>query len=251
MSESHSNVLCRSQIKPDAGDVARISALEKDIASFTKELEKLQQRAGTIETDITTLERKILEVGGSRMLGQKSKVDGIKLHIDLANDEMTKAEIAKAKAEKDTVKLANAIKNNKATLEELQEELEGLNQQYEECTEYVEEIRAQVEVAQTAAENSKDDLEALKAQLDEKTEEIQAFRQKEVCHKVSLILPLRELMFFLRWHSSRNLLTSRRNLQRTLRLWNVGLKNMTSSDCRILSKSFFIMVICTGMLNHP
>ena len=119
------------------------------------------------------------------MLGQKSKVDGIKLHIDLANDEMTKAEIAKAKAEKDTVKLANAIKNNKATLEELQEELEGLNQQYEECTEYVEEIRAQVEVAQTAAENSKDDLEALKAQLDEKTEEIQAFRQKEVCHKVS------------------------------------------------------------------
>ncbi|KAK7695126.1 hypothetical protein QCA50_002316 [Cerrena zonata] len=176
----------KSQIKPDAGDVARITTLEKDIAASTKELDKLQQRTESIENDIKALEKKIMEVGGARMLSQKSKVDGIKLHIDLANDEITKAEIAKAKAEKDSAKLANTIKNNTASLEELQGELEDLNQQYEECATYVNEIRAQVEAAQSAAENSKEDLENLKAQLDEKTEEIQAFRQKEMELKQAL-----------------------------------------------------------------
>jgi len=107
-------------------------------------------------------------------------VDGIRLHINLANDEITKAEVAKAKAEKDSVKFDGAIEANKASLAEIEAELGDLNRQLDECVQYVTELRAQVEAAQAAAEHSKDDLESLKAELDTKTEEIQAFRQKEV-----------------------------------------------------------------------
>lgn len=46
--------------------------------------------------------------------------------------------------------------------------------------EYLEELRVQVEAAQVAAENSKDDLDKLKTQLETKREEIQEFRKKEV-----------------------------------------------------------------------
>jgi structural maintenance of chromosome 4 len=110
-------------------------------------------------------------------------VDGIRLHINLANDEITKAEVAKAKAEKDSVKFDGAIE---ASLAEVEAELGGLNRRLEECVQYVTELRAQVEAAQAAAEHSKDDLESLKAELDTKTEEIQAFRQKEVPAEFSL-----------------------------------------------------------------
>jgi structural maintenance of chromosome 4 len=143
-------------------------------------LESLQSRSGTIEEAIKALEKKILDIGGSRLLAQKSKVDGLKLHINLASEEITKAEVAKAKAEKDSVKLQNSIAGSRQALTEIETEIETLNESLQEVKDYVADIRAKVEAAQAEVENSKDDLENLKVELDEKTEEIQAFRAKEV-----------------------------------------------------------------------
>jgi structural maintenance of chromosome 4 len=182
---THVHTFFSSQSKPDAGDIARIKTLEANIARSTKELQDLQGKTGQIEEAIKALEKKILDIGGARLLTQKSKVDGIRLHINLANDEITKAEVAKAKAEKDIVKFEHSIQANMGSLKEVDGELEELNGQLEECAQYVDELRTKVAAAQGAAENSKDDLENLKAELDAKTEEIQAFRQKEVCSELS------------------------------------------------------------------
>ncbi|KAH9973203.1 RecF/RecN/SMC N terminal domain-containing protein [Lactifluus volemus] len=170
----------KMQSKPDAGDVSRIASLEREIVAAQTELESLQSQSGTIEEAIKALEKKILDIGGSRLLAQKSKVDGLKLHINLANDEITKAEVTKAKAEKDSVKLESTIAASQQGLEEVEAELEKLNDSLQEVKDYVADIRAKVEAAQAGVENSKDDLESLKVELDEKTEEIQAFRAKEV-----------------------------------------------------------------------
>ncbi|KAH9953375.1 hypothetical protein BC827DRAFT_1248888 [Russula dissimulans] len=169
-----------AQNKPDAGDLSRIASLEREIAAAERELESLQSRSGTIEEAIKALEKKILDIGGSRLLAQKSKVDGLKLHINLASDEITRAEVAKAKAEKDSVKLENSIAGHQQGLAEVEAELETLNESLQEVKDYVADIRAKVEAAQAEVENSKDDLENLKVELDQKTEEIQAFRAVEV-----------------------------------------------------------------------
>lgn len=160
--------------------MARIQALETEIANVTAEHDELSAKAGKIEDAIKELEKKILEIGGSRLLKQRSTVDGIKLHINLANDEITKAEVAKAKAEKDVVKHTSAIAGNAAAVAEADDEIKELERQLEEVNTYLEELKEKVEAAQTAAENSKDDLEALKTQLEAKRDEIQEFRKKEV-----------------------------------------------------------------------
>lgn len=170
----------RAQSKPDARDMSRISVLEGQMASYTRELDQLQEKSGSIESAIKDLEKKILDIGGSRLLKQKSTVDGIKLHINLANDEITKAEVAKAKAEKDVVKLAAAIESNTESVRDVDKELDQMTQQLTEVAEYLEELKEKVADAQTAAENSKDDLENLKGKLEAKREEIKAFREKEV-----------------------------------------------------------------------
>ncbi|TFK56417.1 hypothetical protein OE88DRAFT_1741296 [Heliocybe sulcata] len=170
----------KSQSKPDAGDLARISSLDKSIATTAEELEKLQKKSGSIEQAIKDLEKKILDVGGSRLLTQKSKVDGIKLHIQIASDEITKAEVAKAKAEKDSAKLENTMEHNTASLEEAEAELQDLVEQLAEVTQYVEELGSKVDAAKAAAENSKDDLDNLKTELDVKEDEIRGFREKEL-----------------------------------------------------------------------
>ncbi|KAJ7045435.1 hypothetical protein C8F04DRAFT_1173499 [Mycena alexandri] len=170
----------KSQNKPNTGDVARVAKLDVDIRKSEAELEELQEKASKIEHAIEELEKKILEIGGSKLLTQKSLVDGIKLHINLGNDEITKAEVAKAKAEKDLVKLAASIQANSGSLAEVDAELEELDGQIKELVEFIAGHQANVEEAQAAAENSKDDLEARKAALDKKEEEIQAFKQTEL-----------------------------------------------------------------------
>ena len=55
-----------------------------------------------------------------------------------------------------------------------------LNESLQEVKDYVADICVKVETVQAEVENSKDDLESLKVELDQKTEEIQAFRAVEV-----------------------------------------------------------------------
>ncbi|KAL5519615.1 SMC4 [Sanghuangporus vaninii] len=170
----------KSKSKPDEGDLARIVILDKEIASADAELEALKKKSGVVEKAIQDLEKKILEIGGSKLLSQKSKVDGIKLHINLAMDEITRAEVNKAKAEKDSERFAKAIETHTAALQEVDQELEELNAKLKEVNEFVTETQSKVDKAQAAADNAKDDLESLKAELDEKTEQIQQFRQREM-----------------------------------------------------------------------
>jgi len=173
----------RSQSKPDAKDVSRISALEEEIASSTAELEELQSKSAKISKAIKDLEQKILDIGGSRLLTQKSKVDGIKLHINTANGEITEADVAKAKAEKDSAKLNSSIETSKPSLEEVETELTRLNDKLETLEAYLVELGVGVETAQAAAENSREDLATCKAELDAKDQEIESFRQNEVCRR--------------------------------------------------------------------
>lgn len=176
-----------SQNKPNTGDLARISALETEISASQVALDKLQGKTAQIEQDIKDLEKKILDIGGSKLLTQKSKVDGIRLHISLANDEMTKAEMSKKKSEKDTVKLDNNLTTNKADLEVVEAELVELVKTVEELNAYVSDLKEEVENAQTAEENSKEELKKLKKGLDEQEECIAEFRKREVIDQSSLV----------------------------------------------------------------
>ncbi len=174
-----------SQNKPNAGDLACISKLETEIAASQNDLNKLQEKSKRIEQDIKDLENKFLEIGGSKLPTQKSKVNGIRVRIDIANDKITKAEVAKNKAEKEARKLQGTLATNATTSEELNSEMQQLYERLGELANEVAQLREKVEAAQAAAENSKEDLENLKTELDEKEEEISGFRQREVCFFLS------------------------------------------------------------------
>jgi len=163
-----------------ASDKSRVSALDATIETATGELEDIRERAKAIEAEIKALEKKILDIGGARLLTQKSKVDGLKLHINLANDEITKAEVAKAKAEKDVVKLAKSIQTNKDALSEAEADLGELDLEMTQCTQAVEEFKDKVNGAKNQEENSKTVLDEVKSELDDMSEKIRGFKKKEV-----------------------------------------------------------------------
>jgi structural maintenance of chromosome 4 len=170
----------RAQNKPDTGYLARIDELNEEADKAATALDKLQTKSDTISASIKELEQKILQIGGSKLLAQKSKVDGIRLHIKLANDELTKAEVAKAKAEKDITKLATSIGSSTETIEEVEQDLAKLVSELEEANKYVRAVKKTVEQAQNKVEEAKQDMDNIKEELDEKNEQIEEYRQKEV-----------------------------------------------------------------------
>jgi structural maintenance of chromosome 4 len=173
-------LFCSALTKPDAADIARQKRLQQDIEKANSALEDLRGNAEEITADIKALEQKILDIGGTRLLKQKSTVDGLRLRIKLANDEITKAEVIETKATKDVAKYEEAIESSTAALEEVEQELEQIEENLSECRDYLSQLRQQVKKAQAAADSEKEDLDSLTAQLEEKTAEIQEFRQKEV-----------------------------------------------------------------------
>lgn len=158
-----------------------MSTLDDKISSCEIELEELKKRATTVRNAIDALQDKIKEIGGAKLMAQRSKVDSLRTFIGIANTEITNAEVTKEKAAKDAKKHASAIESNNGVLEDAQTEADRLNEDFEELQSYVARAKEVMEDAKAAEENSKEDLEQLKQELDEKTETIQAFRKKEVC----------------------------------------------------------------------
>lgn len=171
----------RTNSKPDKEDVARISTLEKNITVFEEALEGLKEKAGEIEAALREVEEKIMKIGGSKLMAQKSKVEGLRTHINLTNDAITTAEVAKAKAEKDVVKHTHTINSDATALEQAEEDLAGFDKDLADLKEYMQTLKENVEEAETAEENQRENLVNEKAELDSKAEEVEAFRQTEVC----------------------------------------------------------------------
>lgn len=170
----------RSQNKPDAGDEKRIKQLDADIASLTKEANKLREKSSGINDEIKQLKEKILEVGGVQFRAAQSKYMTTKGLLDLANDAITKAEVGQAKAQHDVEKFQKAIKSNTAKIEDVETELETVEAELKEAMDILAKVRASVEEAQDKGDQVKENLAESKAKLDEATAEINTFRKQQM-----------------------------------------------------------------------
>lgn len=166
--------------QPQGEDVKRIQALDGEIKKLTDDLWKLEEKRDRIQGEIKVLQDKILEVGGVRLRSQQVKVEGIKEMSDHTNDQLTKAEVGRAKAERDMVKLDKAIKVNTIALEEIEEELAALEKNIRGNAAGLEHIRTQLDQAKDVLDERSLDLAEIKKILDEKLAHMNKFRAREV-----------------------------------------------------------------------
>lgn len=170
----------RSQSKPDASDEKRIKVLDSDISTLEKEVGKLRSKASVIQDQIKELQAKILEIGGVKLRAMQSKVANTKGMIDLAGENIVKAEVAQAKAQRDAEKLDKTIANNTTVLEQLQSECEVVEADLASCQADLETITTKVQEAQDGMEDVHETLAEAKQELDEKLSYINTFRSLQV-----------------------------------------------------------------------
>jgi structural maintenance of chromosome 4 len=100
--------------------------------------------------------------------------------IDHTTDRLTKAEVGRTKAEKDSAKLEKALSSEKLTLETLDDELAELDHSMKENAAASELVRKEVEKATEVLVDKKEELAEMKGVLDEKLAIISRFRAREV-----------------------------------------------------------------------
>ncbi|VDC03390.1 unnamed protein product [Peniophora sp. CBMAI 1063] len=172
--------------KPDAGDQKWIIELEKEHAQLLSSLDKLRSKSGAIEAEIEALNEKVKAAEGSKLLMQRSKVDSIKKYIDIATQEVTKAEVGLDKAKKDVKRLSSAARGHDQAIKDAKVEVEDLAEASEEVREKVVACEEALRDASEWPDGIQDELHGLKRDFGEKTEALLAFRKREEKYKQKL-----------------------------------------------------------------
>lgn len=170
----------QAESQPSQSNGKRIAELEKLIAKLEKEVEKLQSETAGLEGEIKALQDKIMEVGGVQLRSQKAKVDGLKEQIDHRMEELSAAEVAKAKSAKQLTKHEKALNDALKELEKIEKDVAKVDEDVRSHANSTAGSRKEAEEAQQALELKKEELQALKTELDEQTAELNETRGIEI-----------------------------------------------------------------------
>lgn len=92
-------------------------------------MQELKDKTAEIEETIRSLQEDIMEAGGMDLRLQKIVVDDVRKRIDNLNNKITKAMVAKAKAEKDVAKLESSIRKTEKDSSKIEEDLKELEEE--------------------------------------------------------------------------------------------------------------------------
>lgn len=169
-----------SSKQPATSDAGRVKSLESNIATLEREVQKLTSSTSDIEAEISALQDKIMEIGGVKLRGQKAKVDSLKEQMKTLTEEISGAEVNKAKSEQQKKKNEKALHDALKEINALADESETLETEAAKQNKDTAELRRQAEEAQEEIDIKRDELNTLKQELDAKIAELNETRSVEL-----------------------------------------------------------------------
>lgn len=137
----------KAQAKPSPQDVKRHDEIQTEIDQIEEEMNELKEKTVEIEEKIKSLQEEIMDAGGMDLRLQKIVVDDVRKRIDNLNSKITKSMVAKAKAEKDVVRLESSIKKTEKECENIDKNLKEMEEEYKEKAKEVQKVMKEVEEA--------------------------------------------------------------------------------------------------------
>ena len=134
--------------QPKSSDAGRVKSLEATMAGLETDIEKLLASTSGIEAEIAILQDKIMEVGGVKLRGQKAKVDSLKDQIKEISQQISAAEVDKAKSEQQKKKNERALHDALKEMNALAGESEALENEARQQNKDTSALRQQAEEAQ-------------------------------------------------------------------------------------------------------
>ncbi|KAJ3107536.1 hypothetical protein HDU97_003841 [Phlyctochytrium planicorne] len=160
-------------------EIARMEQLKKTIVAEMEQLSQLEDSSKTIEKKIAQLQDKILEAGGVRLRGQKSKVDGILQQIELCDERLISLQVEKTTKEKSIAKLSSGLINKERELSDIDAELLEVRNKLTKVAEDDFNMKKELQKIKQDMDRQEKLLDASKKKQEEMSEAIGAFKALE------------------------------------------------------------------------
>jgi chromosome segregation ATPase len=181
----------RGQCSLSAGDAVKLAELNKNVRKRKTEMGSCALQASKLETEVSKIQKAILDAGGAKLKKQQGKCDKIlsdinettkeintaKVLISSSEKAVTKAKKAKETAEEDFEKSKTQLEEKKGLFKALEEEAFGVMQAFEEVKEIESEKKKALKEVSTECDALK------KSQTQIKCKEVDISAKLESCEK--------------------------------------------------------------------
>ncbi|KAI9257368.1 hypothetical protein BDA99DRAFT_441174 [Phascolomyces articulosus] len=176
----HRRDTLKTQMEPKPEDVERYGEIGEEIENLEEEMAELEEKPKDIDEQIESLQEDIMDAGGMDLRLQKIVVDDVNKRIENLNTKITKAMVAKAKAEKDVIKLESTIAKYEQEDGKIEEDLKKLEAESAVKTKEAAEITKEIDDLTKSMEEKQKEIDDFKNSLDQKNKEINELRKSEI-----------------------------------------------------------------------
>jgi len=145
-----------------------------------KELNEIKKQSSKIELEVQELQKKIMEVGGTRLRVQKSKVDSLTEQIDNSNKEITKLKVKIKTGEKEIKKATSVVEETQKQLEQAQQNLADTNDEFKKGEEQAIKVNEAYKETEILLEEKVKELRVIQKGFEKLKKIVDKFRSVEV-----------------------------------------------------------------------
>ena len=124
-----------TETKLTAAELAEIDKLQQRLTTIDREIETASPQLGTLRIDVAALQRKILDVGGSKLSRAQAKVDILTKQFETLSATLSTKEVEEANLRKQAAKAAAARAKSEEDCNKAQQKLTALLKEQEEMEE--------------------------------------------------------------------------------------------------------------------
>lgn len=178
--------ICKTLIAENE-NLNTVEKYDKEIEKNEEELKKLNEaydglRAdmADLESQIKSLEEKVMEAGGVELKIQNSKVDSTKQKIEILNQKTAGDRLAIRKLENEINRCTKVIEQSTIDLEGTNEDFAKITEEQKKRKSALEELNVQIEGLEKDKIEKESELEVLESELEDSLEQINNFKTYQV-----------------------------------------------------------------------
>ncbi|XP_031567027.1 structural maintenance of chromosomes protein 4-like [Actinia tenebrosa] len=170
----------KKEVARTTPDEDKLKELESTVEKFQKEWNKANTAASKIESEVQSLHKKIMDIGGAKLKGQQTRLDTAVKAIDEIQGQITKASVAIKTSQRNIKKAEDKVSSLEKEIQDNDENIKKLEVEFKTLEEKATKVLEDYEQAQKRMTEMEEVLEKTKKEFAEVEAEENELRSKEV-----------------------------------------------------------------------
>ena len=173
-------VAIQSETQLSAAEKKELAALQQKLLGIEESIQAASPNMGPLRSEVSMLQRKILDVGGPKLAKAQSKVDALAAQYDNLSSQLSTREVEESSNRKQAVKAGAARAKGEQDMQKFAEKLNGLMAEQKEMEADALAVIQDMEAAKEKMEQQKELLRSMTKEYKEVKEALEKIRRVEL-----------------------------------------------------------------------